>query len=670
LAQAIEVLNEWAVDVPDNGVNFQSYLLRGKAEGEAGDWEKAKADFAKAQAEKAPNWVQYQARYQTVVANLRGGDVAGAQEQMNAFRRWIPKDNAEAVISADMLAYRVAWTVASAKIDATERRRAQQAALQNVAGIIQRDGRFRDLVYEQLAAQVPEGTDVKTLYPIQQLALARWYSENQRGDTAESRSALTRALAAATAAKENAAGTTADKNEATFLLGVCQALLGNLKEAVGFEVEFATALPKDPRAKQMIDLALQQIGELRSAAATQPGTAGMIGGLTPEMRALATKTLEISTGTFGDKQWLYAQGRMMEEAGKTAEAAKVYEKVGAEDRNYLEARYRLVALATERFSQLEGKGSAAEQKAAATDLFAACAKFSDLLDHPPASAAAETVKAAQAYRYNVWLIEAATALTPAVRNTEVALDRLSKLDAAKEKLSETQRGTVLRYRIQAYQLAGQNEKARQVIQEYSKTGAEALGDIRSLALATVDEIDKTADAAETKRLASYVVELLNPIIEAATAEGNGGGGAKKDNAFEYRLIQAEMMVKAGQYKEAQTLASALQVEKREDIRAYMTEARAMFAQAKAGGGAGNDATLFAKSQDYFTRILARLAPGSEAFWESWLRIVESMEAQKGNGASAEIKTRLGDLKAVYGTKFGGEKCREEFLRLARKYGVE
>ena len=51
---------------------------------------------------------------------------------------------------------------------------------------------------------------------------------------------------------------------------------------------------------------------------------------------------------------------------------RAYDKVPPDDGNYLEARYRLVALATERFSRLEGKAPAAEQKAAATDLFAVC----------------------------------------------------------------------------------------------------------------------------------------------------------------------------------------------------------------------------------------------------------------------------------------------------------
>ena len=91
-----------------------------------------------------------------------------------------------------------------------------------------------------------------------------------------------------------------------------------------------------------------------------------------------------------------------------------------------------------------------------------------------------------------------------------------------------------------------------------------------MALSTVDEIDKTTDPSQIKKLASYVVILLNPIIEQATADG------KKDNAFDYRLIQADMMVRAGQNKAAAELSVALQEEKKDDIRSYMAEARGRF----------------------------------------------------------------------------------------------
>jgi len=62
-------------------------------------------------------------------------------------------------------------------------------------------------------------------------------------------------------------------------------------------------------------------------------------------------------------------------------------------------------------------------QAAAQEVFKACSAFIDLLDHPPASADKEAVAKAQGYRYDIWIIEAATALNAAVHQADVALDR-------------------------------------------------------------------------------------------------------------------------------------------------------------------------------------------------------------------------------------------------------
>ena len=63
------------------------------------------------------------------------------------------------------------------------------------------------------------------------------------------------------------------------------------------------------------------------------------------------------------------------------------------------------------------------------------------------------------------------------------------------------KGAVLRYRIQAYQLAGQADKAFAVVEEYAKAnGQDAMGVIRSMALSTVEEINRVepTDPAEAE----------------------------------------------------------------------------------------------------------------------------------------------------------------------------
>jgi hypothetical protein len=670
LSDATAALSEWAVDEPDNGVNAQAYLLRGKIYIESREFTKAVADFGKAEVDKAPPWVQFQSRYQTVVAYLRAGEFKLAQSNLDAFKRWIPSDNQDARLSADMLGYRVAWAMADSRPDGAQQKEARLAALGILQTVIQKDPRFRELVYEQLATQIPENADPATLLPMQQLAMAFIFSQGQKGDTPESRRQLKLAADAAVAVRNNITSSVTDKSEATYLAGACNAVLGNLFEAARYNVEFAEKSPGDPRAKQMVEIALQQIGQLRKAAPAPAN--GEAAGMTPDLRELSQRALHLSVDVFGDARWKYAQARMLEESGKLAEASAIYQALPADDKNYFDARYRMVTLATERFSKLPAKTSEPDMQAAARNVFDACSSFLALLDKPPASVPADVLERAKSYRYDILIIEAATALNPAVKQTDIAIDRLTKLDAAKSQLSETQKGAVLRYRILAYQMAGQPDKAFAVVQEYAKAnGQEAMGVIRSMALSTMDEINRVepTDPAAARRLAVYVVQLLDPIINQSIAE------KKDDTVFEYRLIKAEMMVRAGQYKDAQSLAVELQHDRPPDLRPFMTEARSIFAEAQATG----DQQLYAKAQDYFERILKRLAPGSESSWETWLRIIQSMEMTRGEGggggvgegtdAAREIRQKLSDLKGSYGSKFGGELYKADFDKLAAKYGV-
>ncbi len=309
------------------------------------------------------------------------------------------------------------------------------------------------------------------------------------------------------------------------------------------------------------------------------------------------------------------------------------------------------------------KSGGDDLRAAAAHLFEACSQFVAILDHPPASIDTDSVARAKAYRVDIWLIETATALNTGVKQPDIALDRLAKLDAVKEQLTPAQKTAVLRYRIQAYQSAGEPEKAFAVVQEYAKAqGTEANEIIRTMAYSTLQEI---ADAEKTnpeqaRRLAHYVVKLMEPLIQATDADP-----AQKDLAYDYRKLQSDMLLRAGELKEAQSLAVKLETDRPQDLFNYMTEARSLFEQARGTA----DSKLYAQAEDEFTRILPQLTNGGDSFWECWLRILQAKEILAGPDAGETIKKRLNDLRAGFGDKLGGEKYKAEFSRLAGKYGV-
>jgi hypothetical protein len=654
LQGAATLLGKWADDKQDNGVNNPSLLLRGKIESEAGDTSAAAADLTRAaQTASAPAWIRYQARYQLVLARLRAGTFDAANAELAYFKKSLPANNLDAQMSTEMLAYRVAWAEAQTKSGA-EKTAAESAALQILSAILQRDPRFRDLVYEQLSAQLPDNVDPATLQPMQQLALAYMHSQGQKGDTPESQTELAKAAAAATAVHDNPAASPADKLEATFLAGVTNALLKNTKAAARYNVEFAEQSPQDPRAKPLLDLALQQIGDLRKSAAAT-------GKPDPEVTDLEARALSLATNGFQDTRWRYAQARTLEDAGKLADAAGIFSAIPADDKNYLDARFRLVAIATTRFNALPTTAPAVDIQSAAKGLFTACSNFLTLLDHPPAAVDPETLTRAKTYRLDIWLIETSTALNPTVKHPDLALDRLTKLDAEKSTLTPPQQEALLRYRIQAYQLAGHPEKAFEVIQTYAKShGTDANQLIRTMAYSTLQEIaaaEKTnPDHAE--ELARYVIKLLDPLIAAAAKDP-----AQQSTAYDYQKLQADMLMRAGQFADAQTLAAKLKTQRPDDVFNYMIHARALFEQARAQ----SDPKLYAQAEAEFTRLLPQVANGSQSFWECWLRILQSQDAIVGGDASQIITKRLNDLRAGFGDNIGGTWYKPDFDTLLKRY---
>ncbi len=655
LLGAASALGKWADDPQDNGVNNQSRLLRGKALSEAGDVDKAIVDLTRAsQDTRAPGWVQYQAHYQLVVARMRAGTFGAARAELEAFKKSLPAGNTDAQISTDMLAFRLAWAEAETKTG-EERRKSQAAAMQILSGVIQRDARYRDLVYQQLSADIPDDAKAAELLPLQQLAIDYIHSQGQKGETPVSREELKRAAAAATAVHDGADVAPGDKLEATFIAGVTNALLGNLLQAATFNVEFVEQAPTDSRAKAVLDLALQQIGEMRKGGAKA----------TPELLQLQERALTLATSVFHDSKWRYAQARTLEDNGKVVEAAKIFGELPETDANYLDARFQLVSIATTRFSQLPEKAPEGDVRTAAKELFETCTQFVQLLDHPPATVDPEAVARAKAYRANIWLIETSTALSPAVKQTDVAFDRLDKLDSVKDQLSAAQQAAVLRYRIQAYQLTGQSQKAFDAVQEYAKSqGRDANGIIHQFALSTIQEIGQVekSDPSQAKQLAEYVVKLLQPLIDDASHDEK-----EKATAYGYKQLQADMMIRAGQYAPAQELADKLIAENGQDLLNNMIEARAIFGRARDA----EDKKAYAEAEDYFGRILPKVTNGSESYWECWLRILESKEALAGAGADASdtIRKRLNDLHAAFGPSLGGETFKDEFAGFAKKYDV-
>lgn len=649
LDQAIQSLSEWADGPDDGGVKNQSLLLRGKAYSEAGKIPEALKDLtaattAKDEPNKKLDWVRYQAHYQLVVAQMRGaanggGDFSKAKAELDNFKQWITSQNnaPEAQISAEMLSYRVAANEAASKKDPAVRVTAQKAAFGILSNILGKNPKFKDLVFEQVAAQTAEDQKIEDMLPLQALGLA-WNLAQTPDDPPEAmKRALSRAQEAAEYVRKHKEATPLDQREATLVKAVASDRLDQWQQAAQLNLEFVTMAPDDPRSKDLVDQALANLSKLRKSGIN-----------TADIQALTQKALDLATGKFHDKRWVYARGSSLMEQGKLKEAQAVFATItAADDPSYYNAQYQIVLAHVQQGVQLAQKGAPpAEQKIAASALLTSCTQYLRLLSKAPE----DVRKQMQSTLVDLRLIQIATAISP-LDDAKTAAQGLDELEretkAANLPLTAAQRAGVLRYRIITYSKQGNSQGVADEIRKLDPK--EAPGIIKNLVLANQSEIDniETADPERAKNLAATVAELLGQLINLTK---------EPKEIYSYRQWRADMLARAGRLDDSMKLWKDLQNENNQDVANFVGEARAYYALKK-----------YKEAQDYFMRIIPKLPIGSEAYWESFLRVIQCREAL--GMPNDDVKSRLKDLKITDPSNFGGKVFKKEYDALAAKYGV-
>jgi hypothetical protein len=646
---AIATLGQWADGSATSGVKYQSLLLRGKAEAEVGLTAAALQDLAAAgAAADAPDWVQYQAHYQRVVAHLLAHDPTAARGELQPFRTWIDAQpqiaGTAALISADLLGYRVAAAEA-ATLTGAARAAAETQALAGLEATFAREPTYRDLIFEQLAAGLDGSADAAKLPPLPALALA--WTRAQAGQGAAGADQKTSLSAAAQLAEQvlaSAATTPAETREALLIAAVCRAQLGALLEAVRLNLRFVQQAPDDARARQVMNLTLAQLGALHKANTASDA-----------VTALTDQALTLATNTLGMTQWLYARGTALEESGDLAAAAAAYAAVPGNESTYLDAQYRLLRVAVARLhTPAAATGPAAppaatpEQRSReARELLARIRQYFTLVAHadPPAQTRLAP------YLLDLRLVQATLELSP-LEDPQAALEALSTLEREAAvggvPLAPTLQTAILRCRVQAYEQAHQTDQALATLAKLPPQEAPAI--ILAMARQNIDEVTALESTSPdgARRRAAAAAQLLHQLVILTV---------DKDQAYAYRQLEADMLARAGATEPAQKLWTALQQERPPDLLNFLGEARAIFL-------AGD----YPKAEDYFGRILAKVPIASESYWECYLRILQSADRQ--NKTSDVIRQRLRDLRASYGAQVGGQKYHAAYAELFAKYHVE
>jgi hypothetical protein len=629
-----------------SGIKYQCLLLRGKCYSEAGKYDLAAHDFEIAgDSPKAPGWVKYQAHYQAVVNKMRLRDGTAVSE-LEKFKQWVATDpetarDESANVSLEMLRYRVDAYAAEALTDAKARQDALNKALTILGDIISKQPQYREMIFEQLAAQTSDTELFANLPPLQALAFAWTKAQSVHEDKSlESQKVLGTAVDAATSVLTNAAATASDRKEAALVAAVVDARLGRLVDAVKMDDAFAqmcfeaenAGAKKDPRGKEMLDAAMGQLGELRAAVpAGQPQP--------QEILDLSAQTLDLLAGKFNDTKWRFAQMVSLVQSGKLQEAKEAAAGISENDPNYFNSRYQLLRINLQLLQQAKDENV---KRQSALDLLQSCETF--LHTRPPASAKVSQEQVDQ-YRNDILLIEASTALDP-LKDAATALQALAKLEE-QPNLTPQVKGVILRDRI----MAGDKSAMDKYMKEFP---ADAPNIIRGMVAEDISQIlrlEKT-DPAKAVELATDAVSLIKSLIDSSK-------NASPADIYSYRQILADMEVHANQSADAAALFDDLQKEEPKDLFNFMGEARAIFALGK-----------WNMAHDYFAKILPKLSPGSDSYWEAYLRILQCNEYIGTPAAKTEVHKTLQDLSASYGDAVGGTAYKDDYIAMLKKYDIQ
>jgi hypothetical protein len=645
--RVVASLNRWTSS-SGGGVFYPAVLLSGKANLHAGFFQRAMADFTKARATGAPLWIQYEARYQQVVALLRSGHYHKARSEWALFAQWIRSTkNAQTVgarMGVKLLAYRIAIAKARTIANPTRRVRAFRSAMEILLAIIRKAPQYQKLIFTHLAHELPAKPDWADTPPLQILAYA--WVKARRSDSGSHQNSLG-SLAASQRLLRNKNTPPMIRAEALLVAGMAYARLGRLENAALMNLDFVSLAPNDPRAKMVLNLALAQLLRLPAASASSPAVV-----------KLTRQALRLAFVRYHETQWRFAYAMQLAQAKEYARAEKLFERVSAPEPFYLDARYQLVRIAAARLAQaMRQKTSLPARQKFARVLVGSCRRFLHLLAHPPKGAGSATLKRTAGYRVRVLMLEAGAALDP-LREPHTAGRILNRLDKLHPALSPRIQGILLRYRIRQCEMGDPSVQILPLIRRYAGTSSQ---NVRGIIMGLIGQYDRESrrarriDPGKARRLAGEAAVLLQALLGHIVKEP----GNHSREIYAYEQIRARELIRAGHDRQAMALYKKLYRRRRSDLRNFIGVARAAYAI----GGAHN--LRYARRK--FVRIIPHLAPGSNIFWSCYLYLIRAN--RKLGEYSKATRNKLRELWTIYGSSIGGKRYHKQFLALLAQYHV-
>lgn len=642
MLSVVKGVAQWATGPASNGVKFQSLLLSGKANMRAGRTADAVSELKQACKPPSPAWLVYEARYQLVVAELRGGHYGQAMREATDFSSWLSQhkslDSNSARIGLKLLEYRIAVAKANAIHLPAQRQAAVAKAMYHLLDMITTAPQYQELIFTHITMGLPAKPDLSKLAPVQVLAIA-WINA-QKNNPANVKTALS----AAEYLLKMPGGPPALRAQAQLIAGICYAARGDIQTAAQMNLEFVRQNPSSKQARSVLNIALSQLQTLNQAASVSAAVTDM-----------TRQAIAMAYNTFHEKQWRFAYAVSLQQAKHYNQAAKNFAAIGAGDSHYFQAQYQLVRIYARHLAQLMGQGgNQIHARSAARRVVHAAQRLLALMQHPPAGTPAALLKQTRAYRPRLLMLMASTALDP-LREPRLAGTALRQLDGLTKSLSSAERGIVLRYRIRQYQLLGKTDDILPLIKRYAAGTSQNADDvIKGLIGQYLRESRRLrhTELAKSQSLAANAASLLEQLINSMMSDP----AKNKLQIYVYEQLRAQELIYAGAPEQALALYKKLEKENPRDLGNFIGGARAAYAIPN-----------YSLAHSLYVRVIPKLEPGSSIYWEAYLYLMRTNI--HANLYQKETVQTLKSLVAIYGSTIGGKYYHKQYQKLLRTYGI-
>jgi tetratricopeptide (TPR) repeat protein len=325
--EALEHLAEY--DTEDNPERALLRVRMGKLALAGGDLARARELFDAVLAGSSPPPVQYEARFFRALVEVLSRNLPAAGRRIEELADWQqeafgddPASSAGADAALSMLRYRL--HSASAEIAGTpeERDKASAEAVAELLKLVNDRPDLRDLVFDQLARQLPRNADLKSL-PVLSLRALLSRADRERLLPANHDPTVLRAgLGAATELLRRGDEVEPElRSEARILTGLLHEKLDEPVEAASAYLDFVEADRASPRAGDALNAAQEIVGRLRNERPEDPAVASLYARFLPVALAKPFERL----------QFAFEYGRLLQTLGRYDEAAEWYRKIPRDD---------------------------------------------------------------------------------------------------------------------------------------------------------------------------------------------------------------------------------------------------------------------------------------------------------------------------------------------------